>query len=109
MFRLAYNMTEDSKFQNWSSIHPLMQLETFNLINFLVSRGLTKLIVFGSSTTRFCHVWSDLDIYVEGCTRTDVEDYEPKRQIEIDLVPVGTSLSSPIGKQIEKTGVVVFG
>lgn len=51
VFKQAYNMTDETKFQNCLQIHPLMQLEVFHLIKFLVPRGLTKLVVFGSSTT----------------------------------------------------------
>lgn len=109
-FIRAYNMTDETEFQNCYHVHPLMQLELFHMINFLKPRGLTKLVVFGSSTTEFCHVWSDLDIYVEGCTRDVVEEYESKRRLEIDMVtPMFAGEGSPIRKQIDKYGVCVYG
>lgn len=54
-------------------------------------------------------MWSDLDIYAEGRSRADVEEYETLRQLEIDLVTPAASRNSPIGKQIDNTGVIVYG
>lgn len=83
-----------------------MQFEVYNIIKYLEPIGLTKLYIFGSSVTKFCHVWSDLDMYVEGCSREQVEGYVTQRDICIDMLHPGLVCSgSAIANQIFNWGV----
>lgn len=107
---LAYNMGPDTMYDNALYVHPLMQLEVFNFIQFAKSLGATKVVVFGSSTTRGCNVYSDLDIYVEGVKLSALEMYEPSRDISLDIITpeyFGTT-GGPLKAEIERTGLVVY-
>lgn len=66
----------------------------YRLIHILASRGLPMLIVFTSSTSKYCHIQSGLDSYMEECSRVDVGECGSICILGIGLATAHTTLDN---------------
>ena len=90
--------------KNLEWIHPLNRSRVKELGEYLVARGSTKIVVFGSSVTSRCHVDSDVDIYAEVEKRERVERYF---DFPYDLW-TNHDVDERLPEEITRTGVIVY-
>lgn len=94
-------------FKNVNHIFPTQQMDVYNLIQASITdKNIQKIIVFGSSVTKACNPWSDIDVY-----------FEKKKEGAFPVVGSDSavydkwdnfSVSKDLLKEIKKKGVVVY-
>lgn len=100
------------RFMNIERIFPTMQLAVLQLLDNLSDcPEVTRVIVFGSSIRPDCHVWSDLDVYLEGANRNTTIFTHKTDAPAMDIWYESDRLENPqepLFDEIYATGVVVY-
>ena len=61
-----FNVVIKELFMNCEYIYPIQQRKVKEFIEyFKTNKNVKRIIIFGSSITRACHIGSDVDIYVQ--------------------------------------------
>lgn len=94
-------------FKNVNHIFPTQQMDVYNLIKASIpDKNIKKIIVFGSSVTKACNPWSDIDVY-----------FEKEKEGPFPFVASSSavydkwdnfSISKDMLDEIKKKGVVVY-
>ena len=96
----------NNPFQNCDRIYPIQQERVKRLLDsILMTPGVSRVIVFGSSTTSRCRMESDVDIYVEGgCQKPKPVIYDFSYDLWTDM-----DVDERLYNEIVETGVVIYG
>ena len=102
---MAWNIVAEN-YMNANLIFPTKQHEVYQVIEALrVFDEVKSIIVFGSTVTPLCHIWSDIDIYVE----CDVGFRRPGIKTESALDIWTTEMVDKyLLDEIKKKGVIVY-
>lgn len=95
-------------FHNAEFIFPTKQKYVYEMVNVIKhDPNIIRAVVFGSSVTPSCHVWSDIDIYF--AMEHDVENYPTTGSMEAVFDKwTNFSVSMDLLKEINRTGVIVY-
>ena len=95
------------RFKNINLIFPTQQQDVYDLIQASIpDKNIRKIIIFGSSVTKACNPWSDIDVY-----------FEKKKEGAFPVVGSHTavydkwdnfSVSKELYDEIKEKGVVVY-
>lgn len=102
----AWRICISDPFINCAKVHPRQQKKVAHILSVLRNdRNVQKVVLFGSSLERRCHVDSDVDIYLELNSNTHVK--MPVCDFPFDLW-TNYTVNEKLEKEIEKKGVVVY-
>lgn len=102
----TYKICIPDPFPHCESVFPVQQKKVRIIINRYSGIPQTrKIILFGSSVTTHCNVWSDVDVYVE--LSEDVPLSKKGFDFDCDLWTTFTADDS-LKNEIMRTGLTVF-
>lgn len=103
-----WNIVPGVTFKQANQIHPMQQRDVQSIITLSEEdSNIKKIIIFGSSLSKLCNPWSDLDIYLELKTPANMSKLQLNVETPLDIwtnFTVDTNLLNEI-----EMGVKVYG
>lgn len=102
----SYKICIPDPFPNCEKVFPVQQRKVRELIDrYSVIPQVQRIILFGSSVTTHCNMWSDVDLYVD--LSEDVRLLKRGFDFDCDLWTTYTA-DENLKKEILRTGVIVY-